>query len=71
MATTAAYGLGEFTFPRGWFMVAATAQIQEKPFSARYFGEDMVIYRGNSGKIYAVSAYCPHMGTHLGKNSTS
>lgn len=71
MATTAEYGLGEHTFPRGWFMVAAAEQVRDTPFSTRYFGEDMVIYRGKSGRVYAVSAYCPHMGTHLGKNSTS
>lgn len=71
MATTAEYGLGDYTFPRGWFMVASADQVQGQPFSARYFAEDMVIYRGKSGKVYAVSAYCPHMGTHLGKNSTS
>ena len=59
MATTAEYGLGQFAFPRGWFMVAATTQVQDKPLSARYFGEDMVIYRGASGKVYAVSAYKP------------
>ncbi|MXO74345.1 Rieske 2Fe-2S domain-containing protein [Altererythrobacter aerius] len=71
MGTTAEYGLGEFTFPRGWFMVADATKVQDTPFNARYFGEDMVIYRGKSGKVYAVAAYCPHMGTHLGKNSTS
>ena len=26
MATTAEYGLGEFTFPRGWFVVAEASE---------------------------------------------
>ena len=71
MATTAEYGLGDFTYPRGWFMVADATKVRDRPLNTRYFGEDMVIYRGKSGRVYAVSAYCPHMGTHLGRNSTS
>lgn len=71
MATTADYGLGEFTFARGWFMVADASKIGSTPKPVRYFGEDMVLYRGESGNVYAVGAYCPHMGTHLAKNTTS
>jgi 3-ketosteroid 9alpha-monooxygenase subunit A len=71
MATTKEYGLGEFTFPRGWFMVADAEEVQDKPISVRFFGQDLVIYRGQSGKVYMVEAYCAHMGAHLGKNTTS
>jgi len=71
MAITAECGPGDFTYPRGWFMVADATKVQDQPLNTRYFGEDMVIYRGKSGRVYAVSAYCPHMGTHLGRNSTS
>ncbi len=72
MATTAEYGLGEFTYPRGWFMVGISDDVVPgKPHSVRYFGEDMVLYRGQSGRAFLVEAYCPHMGTHLAKNSTS
>ncbi|MEN9683234.1 MAG: hypothetical protein RLZZ427_985, partial [Pseudomonadota bacterium] len=72
MAKTADYGLGEFTYPRGWFMVAQSAEVGTTPISVRYFGQDMVIYRGGqSGKPFMVEAYCPHMGTHLGRNTTS
>ena len=70
MATTAEYGLGEFTFPRGWFMVAEANKIGKAPYSVRFFGQDMVIYRGESGQLHMVSAYCPHMNTHIGKSST-
>jgi 3-ketosteroid 9alpha-monooxygenase subunit A len=71
MATTAEYGLGPFTFPRGWFMVAASTEVTSVPSSMRYFGQDLVAYRGESGRAYVVDAYCPHMGAHLGKNTTS
>ena len=71
MATTAEYGLGEFTYPRGWFMIAAADELQGRPLAVRYFGEDMVLYRGASGRLVLVEAYCPNMGTHLAKNTTS
>jgi 3-ketosteroid 9alpha-monooxygenase subunit A len=71
MATTQDYGLGTFTYPRGWFMIGRSEDATRKPLAVRYFGEDMVLYRGESGRAFLVGAYCPHMGTHLAKNSTS
>ena len=71
MATTAEYGLGEFTFPRGWFMVAEATELDNGPIAVRFFANDFVIYRGESGKVVMLDAYCPHMGTHLCKNTTS
>ena len=71
MATSAEYGLGEFAFPRGWFMIAAAEELQPKPLAMRYFGQDMVLYRGQSGQPVLMEAYCPHMGTHLAHNPSS
>ncbi len=72
MAKTSDYGLGEYTFPRGWFMIAEAAQLHERPLSLRFFGRDLVLFRGRaSGKPALLDAYCPHMGTHLGTNTTS
>lgn len=71
MAKSADYNLGEYAFPRGWFAVAESAEIGRKPFNVHYFGQDMVLYRGASGKVVMLDAYCPHMGTHLGMSTTS
>lgn len=71
MAEAVDYRLGEFEFPRGWFMILDATELEAAPVSLRYFGRDMVLYRGKSGKPHLVHAYCPHMGAHLGKNSTS
>lgn len=71
MATTADYRLGEFTYPRGWFVIGTSQDATTTPLGVRYFGEDMVLYRGHSGRVFLVEAYCPHMGTHLAKNTTS
>jgi 3-ketosteroid 9alpha-monooxygenase subunit A len=71
MAKSAEYGLGEYAFPRGWFAVAESTEIGRKPYNVHYFGQDMVLYRGESGKVVMLEAYCPHMGTHLGMSETS
>src|SRR5947209_6546216 len=71
LAKTQDYDLGEFTFPRGWFVVADGADVSAKPLSVRYFGQDLVIFRGASGAVVMLDAYCPHMGTHFGKSATS
>lgn len=65
MAKTADYQLGSSTYPRGWMMVASGAAVTSTPAAARFFGEDVVLYRGQSGKAVMVEAYCPHMGAHL------
>lgn len=71
MAKTSDYGFGPFQYPRGWFMIAAVDEVADSPVPLRYFGEDLVLYRGKSGGLHLMSAYCPHMGAHLALNSTS
>lgn len=72
MATTRDYGLGEFPFPRGWFVVAEVDELRDDPLCLRFFGQDLVLYRGRtSGRPVLLNAYCPHMGTHLARNTTS
>ena len=65
MAKTADYGIGEFTFPRGWLMVAASDKLGPRPIEAQFCGHDVVLYRGESGRAVMLDAYCPHMGAHL------
>jgi 3-ketosteroid 9alpha-monooxygenase subunit A len=72
MATTAEYGLGPLTYPRGWFMVAAAEDVTSVPQAVRFFGKEMVLYRGKaSGRPILLDAYCPHMRVHMGRNTTS
>lgn len=71
MATTKQYGLGEHDFARGWFMIGPASDATCTPAPIRYFGKDLVVYRGESGTAYVVDAYCPHMGAHIAKNRTS
>ncbi|MGI2258249.1 Rieske 2Fe-2S domain-containing protein [Shewanella sp. GXUN23E] len=74
MATSQDYRLGDFTFPRGWFMIATAADINtHKPLAVRFFGRDFALYRGRAtGRVVLLDAYCPHMKTHLAaENDTS
>ncbi|MEY4721329.1 MAG: hypothetical protein RIQ46_1054, partial [Pseudomonadota bacterium] len=71
MATTKDYGFGEHDFARGWFMIGPASDATRVPKAIRYFGRDLVLYRGESGQPYVTDAYCPHMGAHIAKNQTS
>ena len=71
MAGTADYNLGEFTFPRGWLMVARSEDVAPVPTALRMFGRELVIYRGQSGRVVLLDAYCPHMQAHLAAEQTS
>jgi 3-ketosteroid 9alpha-monooxygenase subunit A len=51
-------------------MVADASKVTATPLSVRFFANDMVLYRGESGRVVMLDAYCPHMKTHLGCNTT-
>ena len=54
-------------YPSGWFCVALSRDLrpgQVRPL--RYFGRDLVLYRGDGGAAHVLDAYCPHLGAHLG-----
>jgi 3-ketosteroid 9alpha-monooxygenase subunit A len=61
---------GRFPFPRypnGWFQVAYTDELAPGAvMPLRYFGRDLVLFRGASGEAHVLDAHCPHMGAHLG-----
>jgi phenylpropionate dioxygenase-like ring-hydroxylating dioxygenase large terminal subunit len=53
-------------FPEGWFLLGwsdefATGKIEAR----RYFGQDLAVFRTESGRLAATDAYCPHMGANL------
>lgn len=54
-------------FPDGWFRVAASADLRTgavRPL--RYFGRDLVAFRGGDGRVRVLDAHCQHLGAHLG-----
>lgn len=53
--------------PSGWFQVAWSGEFEPGDVRpARYFGQDLVLFRGASGQMAVLDAHCPHMGAHLG-----
>ena len=53
--------------PTGWFQVAWSAEVPAGAVQRlRYFGEDLIAWRGDSGEVTVMDAYCQHLGAHLG-----
>lgn len=71
IAKTVDFELGEYTFPRGWFMIAEAKELDEGPQGVRFFGKDFALYRGASGRVVLLDAYCVHMGTHIAESRSA
>lgn len=57
--------------PFGWYQACWSHDISvEEAKPLRYFGIDLVVYRGESGRVHILDAYCPHLGAHLGYGAT-
>ena len=55
------------SYPRGWFVIALSAEVAPGEVkTVHYFGQDIVLFRGESGLLSAVDKTCPHLGAHLG-----
>ncbi|BBY98179.1 Rieske 2Fe-2S domain-containing protein [Mycolicibacterium fallax] len=57
--------------PTGWFQVAWSDEIAVGAVHRMtYFGQDLVAWRAESGRITVMGAYCEHLGAHLGHGGT-
>lgn len=57
----------DLPIPFGWYCVGYSDELspgEVRP--VRYFGADLVLYRTLDGQACLASAYCPHLGAHLG-----
>lgn len=57
----------DLPFPYGWFPAMLSGELKAgevKPL--RYFGRDLVIWRGEDGVVRMLDAYCRHLGAHMG-----
>src|SRR4051812_23511697 len=53
--------------PTGWFQVAWSDEIDKGAVhKMHYFGQEMVAWRAQSGRVTVMDAYCEHLGAHLG-----
>jgi cholesterol 7-dehydrogenase len=54
-------------YPIGWYPLLEAAQLKAGTAQyIHYLGEHFAVFRDKSGAIYAVDAFCPHMGANLG-----
>lgn len=57
--------------PTGWFQVAWSHEVAVgQVHRMTYFGRDLVAWRGRSGRVTVMDAYCEHLGAHLGYGGT-
>ena len=53
--------------PTGWFQVAWSDEIgMGDVHRMKYFDQEMVAWRAESGQLTVMNAYCEHLGAHLG-----
>jgi len=52
-------------YPRGWYALATSKSLREKPVAAEALGRRFALFRDAGGKPRALDAYCPHMGADL------
>eukprot|EP01126_Amoeba_proteus_P054362 TRINITY_DN6685_c0_g2_i7.p1 TRINITY_DN6685_c0_g2~~TRINITY_DN6685_c0_g2_i7.p1 ORF type:complete len:186 (+),score=24.38 TRINITY_DN6685_c0_g2_i7:294-851(+) len=54
-------------YPNGWYFVMLSHEIAKGEVkTVRMLGQDVVVYRGQSGRVTVIDAFCPHLGAHLG-----
>lgn len=53
--------------PDGWFAVALSHEVAPGALHAvSALGQELIVFRTQSGEARVASAYCPHLGAHLG-----
>ncbi|MEA5580369.1 aromatic ring-hydroxylating dioxygenase subunit alpha [Nodularia harveyana UHCC-0300] len=53
-------------FVEGWYWALPSKKLKVgKVKAVTLLGKNLAIYRGISGEVVAMDAYCPHMGAHL------
>jgi nitrite reductase/ring-hydroxylating ferredoxin subunit len=54
-------------YPDGWYQIGWSADLAPGAVRAlRCFGQDLVLFRTESGLAVVLDAHCPHLGAHLG-----
>ena len=52
----------------GWYFAIPSNELKINHVTAlQLCGQELVLFRNAEGMVGALDAYCPHMGTHLGK----
>ncbi len=55
-------------FPSGWYALGPSDGLAAGDMrTVRFFGEEWVLWRSETGAVQLSSAWCPHLGAHLGR----
>ena len=55
-----------FGFAQSWYQIAWSHELAAGEVKRmRYFGQELVVFRGESGAVGVIDAYCAHLGAHL------
>jgi len=50
----------------GWYWAMRSSELKKGVAAPlNFLGRELVVYRGESGRLVALDAHCPHMGAHL------
>ena len=50
----------------GWYWLLSSCELKKGKIKAVQLANiELIVYRGENGKVAALHAYCPHMGAHL------
>ncbi|MCB9601599.1 MAG: Rieske 2Fe-2S domain-containing protein [Sandaracinus sp.] len=52
-------------FPSGWYALLRSSELRGRPVHVRALGVELVVFRGESGKVGVLDAHCPHLGANL------
>lgn len=59
--------LESLPYPEGWFIFCFSKELAKSKLLVRSFmGQEVIVFRTQSGVIGATDAYCPHLGAHFG-----
>ena len=54
-------------YPNGWYVLDRTDALKKgQILNKKFVGEEIVLYRLENGQACASTAFCPHLGAHLG-----
>ncbi|MCL4422380.1 MAG: aromatic ring-hydroxylating dioxygenase subunit alpha [Actinobacteria bacterium] len=60
-------GVSTYRYPTGWYVVGWSSELGSGQLQKlHYFGRELVCFRGTSGAVSVMDAYCLHLGGHLG-----
>jgi phenylpropionate dioxygenase-like ring-hydroxylating dioxygenase large terminal subunit len=63
--------LSPYRFPTGWFIVGFASDLAPGEVKrVHYFGEELVLFRTESGQLNVLDAYCQHLGANMGVGGT-